>query len=206
VRTAGVGECWVDERISGISTEKGAIIGLAAHPGRVDVHITARARSKAAAQDILDHTETAIMERLGDAVYGVGDDTLEEVVLRILRRSHLPLVIIEVGTEGALSAALAAHGEPFRAGIVLPAPLGNPEIERLMHQSQKAHNAQVALGVALRPDPKGQILTCLLDAAEKQERLERTYGGPSASASAWAASVALNLLRRRLTRGSKHHA
>jgi nicotinamide-nucleotide amidase len=206
VRTAGVGESWVDERISGISTEKGAIIGLAAHPGRVDVHITARARSTAAAQDILDRMQTAIVECLGDAVYGVGDETLEEVVLHILRRRHLALVVLEVGTGGALSAALAPHGEPFKAGIVLPGPLGKPEIERLMRQSQKSFEAQVALSVVLRPEPKGHQVTCLLHAPDKQERLERVYGGPSGSSSAWATSVALNLLRRRFGRDSMHHA
>ena len=85
------------------------------------VRITAKAASEAEAVSILDDEESRLRDLIGDIVFGTDDDTMESVVLDLLRDRGLTLALAESLTGGLISARLVNHpgcSEVFRGGIV----------------------------------------------------------------------------------------
>ncbi len=197
-RTAGVGESWVDDRIQDLEQANNPIIGLAAHAGRVDIRATAIAENEHEAESTLAELETILRERLGSAVYGTDEDSLEAVALDILSRLDMRLVVVESGTSGALGQALAPYAGPFLAGVALPHGSTEEIVESELSETMRHRYATTGLGLILAPRGKQQQLVCHFMTPEGSERLERSYGGPPASAPHWAVSLALNLIRKRL--------
>jgi nicotinamide-nucleotide amidase len=69
----------------------------------VDVRLTAVDRSRSAATRRLDRLERVLRRRLGAAVYGCEQESLEEVVGRALARRRLTLAVAESCTGGLVS-------------------------------------------------------------------------------------------------------
>jgi molybdopterin-biosynthesis enzyme MoeA-like protein len=198
VRTAGVGESWIDDRIQDLEKSSNPTIGLAAHMGRVDIRITAKADDEAAAEQMIAPVVETLRERLGSAIYGTNEESLEAVVLEILTRDGARLVVVESGTAGALGNALSAYAGSFLGGLILPHGTPEEKVEEELSASMERYGAAVGLGLTLAPQGSQYVLNCCLVAGGESERLERSYGGPPSSAPRWAVSLALNLLRKRL--------
>jgi nicotinamide-nucleotide amidase len=99
----------------------------------IKVRIVAKCDDEAAAQRILDAEESLIRRLLGDAVFGIDDQSMEAVVLDLLRRQGLTLAVAETVTGGLLSERLSAVDwamETFRGGKVAPGRRAEPA-ERL---------------------------------------------------------------------------
>ncbi|MDH5606280.1 MAG: molybdopterin-binding protein, partial [Anaerolineae bacterium] len=69
LRTAGVGESVIDEKISDLEEGYNPTVGLAAHAGSVDVRITAKAQSEEEADQLIGPVEAELRKRLGDWIY-----------------------------------------------------------------------------------------------------------------------------------------
>jgi hypothetical protein len=198
VRTAGVGESWIDDRIQDLEKEINPVIGLAAHSGRVDIRITATAESETQAESMLAELVATLRERLGSAVFGIDDVSLEGVALDILAAQNLQLVVVEAGTSGALGMKLAPHAGSFLAGLVLPHTSSEEMVKDELIAVMQQRSASAGLGLSLAPRGNQQHLVCHFVSPEGSERLERSFGGPPANAPQWAVSLALNLIRKRL--------
>jgi len=198
VRTAGVGESWVDDRIQDLEKSSNPVIGLAAHAGQVDIRITATAESEKQAESMLTKLVAILRERLGSAVYGIDEDSLEGVALNILDRQNLQLVVVESGTSGALGKTLAPQGGCFLAGLTLPHGSSEEKVESELDEAMRLRGASIGLGLTLAARGDQQHLVCRFVSPAGSERLERSFGGPPASAPQWAVSLALNLIRKRL--------
>ena len=61
--------------------------------------------------------ETEIRQRLGVYIYGVDDESLEEVTARLLLQHNYTLALVETNTAGAVAAWLRAT--PFAAALHL---------------------------------------------------------------------------------------
>jgi len=99
----------------------------------IKVRIVAKCDDEATAQRILDAEESLIRRLLGDVVFGIDDQSMEAVVLDLLRRKGLTLAVAETVTGGLLSARLSALDwamETFRGGKVAPCRGAEPA-ERL---------------------------------------------------------------------------
>jgi nicotinamide-nucleotide amidase len=199
LRTAGVGESFIDDGIQDLEHLKNPTVGLAAHAGRVDIRITAKAEDEKKALRMIADLEETLRGRLGDAIYGTDDESLEAVVLRILEQRAWCLVVVESGTAGALGQALASPKGPFCAGLILPHQTPEAEVEEALRDAMKRHAAEIGLGLTLSPVDQQQQLVCRLVTPEIDERLQRSFGGPPKNAPRWAASLALNLIRKRLS-------
>ncbi len=110
LRTCAVGESNVDRAIGDLMATSNPTVGLAAHAGQTDVRITAKAESAAAAEALIAVTERTVRERLGIAVYGVGEESLPEVVGRLLQEKDLQLGVLDTLTGGKVADELAAAG------------------------------------------------------------------------------------------------
>ncbi len=107
LRTCGIGESSIDDKIADLMQGSNPTVGLAAHPGQTDVRITAKAQSEEEADRLIAQVEAKIRERLGLAIYGVGRARLEEVVVDLLRRRGLTIALLETNTWGLIARRLA---------------------------------------------------------------------------------------------------
>lgn len=83
-------------------------IAFLASAGEIKVRITAKARDRAAAAALIDPMDTEVRERLGEAVFGVDDETIERVIIGVLTDRGLTIGTAESMTGGLISAALTS--------------------------------------------------------------------------------------------------
>ncbi len=199
VHTAGVGESSLDDRIQDLERLANPTVGLSAYPGRVDVRITAKAEHSSRAAAMIEQVETEVRTRLGKAVFGVDKDTLEDVALRAAEGRGWRVTTVEHGTHGTVSAALAQRGGSYLGGEVLSGEVDTEALVLALGRRCREVGAEVGLGVSLALQAGRARLMLVLRSPEGEERLERSYGGSPVSAPTWAATIALDLLRRRLS-------
>jgi len=191
IRTAGLGESAIDERIQDLERTPNPTVGLSAHPGRVDVRVVARASDARACTAILDSAEATLRARLGSAVYGLDDVSLESIVAIGLEKRGWSLIGVEAGTGGALAAALSGY-----AAASLErrnAPLSPEEMESVVARAPAA-----GIALSLRQEGSRFRLDLLTATPEGRDRGQHFYGGSPENAPFWAVSLALDALRRHL--------
>jgi len=153
LRVAGVGESWLDERIQDLERMTNPTVGLAAHPGQIDIRITAKGDTEEDVQEGISQVEASLRQRLGDLIYGVDDDTLPGVVLAALEEKHWPLRVLEYGTAGALQSTLADVPGPFAGGEFYRS---TPADFNLLQELQELRNRTqdpILLGLVCAPAP-----------------------------------------------------
>ena len=111
LRTWGESESGLNERLDSLIVELDGVGNptlafLASGWDGLKVRITARAESDAACQVILDQWEARVREVIGSLVFGVDDDSMESVVLDMLRARGLTLGLAESVTGGLVAARL----------------------------------------------------------------------------------------------------
>jgi competence/damage-inducible protein CinA-like protein len=195
---AGVGESQIDEKIADLEKLTNPTVGLAAHPGIVDVRLTAKAESADRAKEMLAELEVQARERLGDWVYGADDETLSRAVLNEVAAKEKWLAVIEKGLDGAVIKALTGHGNAFVGGEILNASVQTKPLKELTQQYAKEVNADLVLGVELRTGEKKHALEIAVLGLKKEHFFPLSYGGHILAASEWAANLALSVLRREL--------
>ena len=87
----------------------------------IKVRLTAKADSTAAVQELLDIWDRRVREVVGDVVFGVDADTMESVVLDLLRSRGLTLGLAESVTGGLVAGRLtnvAGSSDVLRGSIV----------------------------------------------------------------------------------------
>lgn len=198
LRTAGVGELWLDDHIQDLEHLSNPSVGLAAHPGRVDIRITAKAADLRTAEEMIGEVEATIRQRLGVAIYGIDDESLEAAALSAVEQRGWRLVVAECGTNGALADGLSQLSDEFAGGKILPQVEGSEDLEQALAQAQTDHSVEIGLGLTIRKEAERFLAVILLHTPQGDVRKERYYGGPPVYAVKWAVSAALDLLRRRL--------
>lgn len=199
IHTAGVGESQIDAQIDDLERLNNPTVGLAAHSGQVDVRITAKALSEAEADELIHGIEEVVRQRLGKWIYGVDEETLEEVALRVIEKRNWSLAIVEAGLAGELTRRLAAVPPPtqnvFRGGEVLTELPAADELLTLAERYRQTRSADVGLGVAIYPGREKQDVQVVLIMPEGQQQFLRPYGGPPEYAPRWAINHSLDLIR-----------
>jgi nicotinamide-nucleotide amidase len=224
LRTAGIGESMLDDAIGlELLEASNPTVGLAAHAGQVDVRITAKAETEAAADVMIAGFEARIRERVGDYVFGVDGETLEAALAGVLTQAGMQIATLEAGLPPTVSKRL----ERVVGGLLVGSErLDDPAAVRVMlhaaglavagegmralAEAAARHMAQIApntVGVAVISDPSRTE-----DHADKDEgsafavcvgdvMRSRSYGFGGASEDAvrwsatWALSAAWQMLR-----------
>jgi nicotinamide-nucleotide amidase len=216
LKTAGIGESMLDARIGDdLLNASNPSIGLAAHTGQVDVRITARASDEAQADLMIAGMETQLRERIGQFVFGVNNERLEDVLIALLKQQAWKLAIVEAGINGAVSRRLreSAFFEPHILDQVSeypnPAALNTqPGLElRLIAESaaQSANQDGVAsIAIVSQPDVAGDqadrtpataVAVCVDGQVQSREY---GFGSQAEVASAWVSSWSLAMIWRAL--------
>ncbi|MGB8645747.1 MAG: CinA family nicotinamide mononucleotide deamidase-related protein [Anaerolineae bacterium] len=210
LRTCAVGESVIDHKIADLETSSNPTVGLAAHPGQTDVRITAKAQTRVEAEKLIREMEVQVRERLGDAIYGEGNETVQEVVARLLAANNARVALVESNTQGQIAEQLRVTPEGSR---ILAASTVLDRVETVDEASATAL-AQAALaqsGAALalailstldaNVDMYGQTTgQTAMAVASARGITARTYtiGGAGNLAQNWTAIRALDLIRKAL--------
>lgn len=121
LRTTGLGESMLEERIAGglrQSVAAGLEVGYCARPGQVDVRLLARGVD---CTELVRDAEQSIRRDVGSGVFGEGDDELEEIVVRLLTQRNQTLALAESCTGGCVANRLtnvAGVSAVFLRGLV----------------------------------------------------------------------------------------
>ena len=103
LRTTGIGESVVEEKIGGPLqrwVEAGLDLGYCARPGQVDVRLAARG---ADAERQGQEAEAIVRGLIGPYIYGVEDEDLETVIVRLLTERKATLALAESCTGGCIA-------------------------------------------------------------------------------------------------------
>ncbi len=100
LRTCGLGESWVEERLAPVLPPffaRGLEIGYCARTGEVDIRLVARGGQ---AEALVREAESETLRLLGDHVFGRDDEQLEEVIVRSAAAQGVRLALAESCTGG----------------------------------------------------------------------------------------------------------
>ncbi|WP_299027921.1 CinA family nicotinamide mononucleotide deamidase-related protein [uncultured Thermanaerothrix sp.] len=197
LRTAGVPESQIDEWLADYERFSNPTVGLSAHPGMVDIRITAKAASEAEADQMIETLASEIRPLLGQALYGEDNETLASVVAKLLRTLNWSLNLLECGLNGALTQTIEHALDKFNAEIrQAPCPEERPSVEG--ESALFEEPADVFLIASLKGDPDKAELDLYLRTPGVQKSEKRYFGGPPLNRPIWATNVTLDFLRRTL--------
>jgi nicotinamide-nucleotide amidase len=144
LRTCGMSESAVNQAIQDVMKRGKPAVGLTAKPTGVDIRIMAREAGPERSQAAIEKTEAEIRERLGDAVYGVDDQELEEIVGALLKQRGQKLSIAESCTGGLIGARItnvAGSSEYFEHGVVVYSSRSKTELLGVPAETIERHGA-----------------------------------------------------------------
>ena len=121
LHTFGMSESDVNMAIQDVLKKRSPRLGLTAKETGVDVSIFAGESSGALSQTLIEKTESAVRKKLGDVIYGVDGQRMEEVVGALLKQRRLTIAVAESCTGGLIGARItniAGSSEYFERGVV----------------------------------------------------------------------------------------
>lgn len=196
---AGAGESQVDEWIGDLETSPNPTVGLLAHPGIVDIRVTAKAASLAQAGRMISEMAGKIRERVGDAIFGEDADTLEGAVAALLHLQGKTLLVAGDGSQSAIVDRLVSTGSKSVVACDLPeSPIR--QMALALQQEIGPRDERIGLAMALTDSEQheGNRLAVAFVTAANISMDARQYTGPEGSIPTWAANFALNYLRLNL--------
>jgi len=122
LKIAGRMESSVDRRIQDLYATEGIELTILAGSSQIELHLRAEGQDDGEARHRLDALDDRITERLGHDVLGRDDETLPEVVGRMLVSRGATVATAESCTAGLLAATLtraAGSSAWFRGGLVV---------------------------------------------------------------------------------------
>ncbi len=121
LKVYGVGESAVEEQIHHLLGSTNPTIATYAKRDGVHVRLTAKAADRDEAETMLAPLEAEVRRILGNAIYGVDDETLPGVVGALLRERGMRLAVMESCTGGLLGSVItdvAGSSGYFVGGVI----------------------------------------------------------------------------------------
>jgi nicotinamide-nucleotide amidase len=205
IKCFGAGESAVEAMLPDIVRRgRDPLVGITVHEATITLRIAARGRDEAECQDKIAGTETIIRECLGDLVFGVEDEELEDAVVAAVARAGWSLATSEIGTAGQVAALLAAAAMRsrgvYRGGTVLPTTTAEASAEALARRAREAFAADLGLGIgpARQADGGREMVAIAIASNTGIETAEHIIAGGPPVAMARAAKTAINGVRQRV--------
>jgi nicotinamide-nucleotide amidase len=226
LRTFGLAESSAMQLLDGLAESyEGVSLAYRIHFPEVDVKVMARSSSQANAREIAVRAAADAKARLGDVVYGEGDDTLPDIAGRACRARGYRVALAESCTGGLISHLLTASPGASEFLIGSAVVYANSAKTRLLGVSEDTLRGHGAVSAEVAAEmAEGSRRLCETDvgvavtgiagpgggSAEKPVGLvywavshpggtimkDRVFGGGRAEVQSQAAHSALDLLRR----------
>jgi nicotinamide-nucleotide amidase len=154
LKTYGLPESAVAEKLDGIDRQfAGVTLGYRACFPEVEVKVRARAGTPTEARELAMRAVSEVRARLGDIVYGEGDDTFPDVVARAVRARGFKLAVAESCSGGLVGHLLTREpaSDYFVADVVTyanAAKTGLIGVSEDMLRGHGAVSAEVAAAMA----------------------------------------------------------
>jgi nicotinamide-nucleotide amidase len=227
IRCAGIGESAAAERIDDLFVaSSNPSIAYLATGGEVKIRVTAKAPSAAEAEELSAPIVAQILARLGDLVFTVEDEELEEAVGRLLKASGRTVACAESLTGGGIvrrltavpgaSAYVAGGAVTYSAEAkqrVLGVSAATIRTHGVVSEAcaremaagvRRLFGADVAIAVTgvagpepLEDQPPG-LVWLALDATDRSHAYRREWSGEREQVRRWTEQAALDLIRRSL--------
>ncbi|MBC8418884.1 MAG: CinA family nicotinamide mononucleotide deamidase-related protein [Desulfobacterales bacterium] len=171
LKVVGIGESGVDRLIGDlIRPGQNPEVGLLASQGEIKIRIAAVADGERGAQALIEPVETEIRSRLGNKIFGQGDDTLEGVIDSLLNKKDLTLALLETFTAGlAANRLFTAPSSRLLQSCVIP---DQKRVAEYLCQGNVVLEESAAITAALKVKEKGRadVGLALLGFIEGKER------------------------------------
>jgi len=120
----GVGESTAEQMLGELTARgRDPEVGITVHEATITLRITADGADASECQAKIVDTRQIIHEKLGDLVFGVEDEELEHIVVRLLNERGFTLSTAESGTGGLLAHRLTEvddFEQCYLGGVVVP--------------------------------------------------------------------------------------
>jgi nicotinamide-nucleotide amidase len=192
LHVAGMGESNVDELVADFEKYNNPTVGLAAHPGLVDIRITAKAASQAQAMEMISPIETEIRQRLGVKIFGTDDATLPDALNELIAFHHLTFDLFFANSLKSVGQDLEQYPF-FHERTEIPdalAAIGQPDDS--LYNDGKAHDYLILFQES---DQNRQLFKMNLHLSGKLYQNTRSFGGHPALYAAWARNQILSFIR-----------
>jgi competence/damage-inducible protein CinA-like protein len=193
LHTAGIGESHVDELIGELEKLENPTVGLLAHPGQTDIRITAKAESLELAEQMIEKLSQEIQLRLGDNIFGIDEDRLENVVHQQLVKLHCTLTIKHQGFDPNFLNRVTPQCFP---AILIQPVSGQPQTTE--HIQSKNDPSNISCTAILIKGTPISTLRMTLDTHTSTNTVDRSFGSAPEIASIWAENTILDFVRRKL--------
>jgi nicotinamide-nucleotide amidase len=121
LKTFGLPESAVNDRLAGIEERHGVVLAYRAHFPEIEVKVLARSADRASAERLSRIAADEVKSRLGDVVYAEGGITFAAAIGQLLREAKLTLGTAESCTGGLVAELLTEEGgasDYFRGAVV----------------------------------------------------------------------------------------
>lgn len=198
LHAAGVGESQVDEWIGDLETLINPTVGLLAHPGQIDIRVTAKAGSLEEADRMIEPIISQIKDRLGDNVYGRDADTIESVTQTRLTAVGWNFGLMEFGLDGELYRQLRLMPGFKEPPEISTNTCSSADLFTHLEKSMQKTRVQVGLAACYHPGLEKQELFLAVITPLGKFEMTRSYGGPPQSGIPFSINTAIDFLRRSL--------
>lgn len=184
LRTWGESESALNERLDPIIEEleqlgNPTLAFLASGWEGIKVRLTAKATTESEARKMLTLWEEKVRALVGDIVFGVDADTMESVVLNLLREHGWTLGVAESVTGGLVGGRLTAvpgASHTFRGGIISYASEVKFELLDVSHGPVVSEEAAVQMAVGAKKVLGSDVSIALTGVAGPEEQDGRPVG------------------------------
>ena len=225
LHTFGISEPDVESQMKAYTGREEPIkIMTLVHDGIVSINILATGKTRESAIKLSDRIEQDIRRELGNAVFGVGDETLEYAVAMLLKKYHKTIAVAESCTGGLVSDKLTnipGISEFFLEGVVaysnkakveiLGVPKSligkygavSPQVARAMAEGIKRRSSSdIAVGItgiagptgATKEKPVGLVYIAVASGNDVEVK-ECRFKGSRIDIKIFSANTALNIVR-----------
>lgn len=195
IHIAGMGESVVDTAIEEFEKLANPTVGLLAHPGIVDIRITAKANSEAEADRMIASIEKQIEGLFPNKIFGFDEDTLLGAVNQIARQKSASISIKSYGLDAVWSKLITANSDNA-IKVIQQAEL--PEALQSEFSTKDASSIQVdSCFIVENNECKMEFNLCT---NKYVNRYTYVYNGPTTQGPMWAANILLESIRQTLLR------
>ncbi|PKO17188.1 MAG: competence/damage-inducible protein A [Chloroflexi bacterium HGW-Chloroflexi-10] len=197
IHLSGAGESQIDEIIGDLELLSNPTVGLVAHPGEIDIRVTAKAISVEQADKMIAEIVQEIEHRLGNNIFGYNETSIEQVVANLAKTNNQRIAVISYAIGETLKTRLSAVDVLDDRTIILDHLPDTKELENLVKNLYKMVNPNIVLGIALANNGQGNCSLNLHMMNNDQLIIkQRSFGGHENLSISWAENTALDLIRR----------
>jgi nicotinamide-nucleotide amidase len=196
IHTIGLGESKVDELIEDLEKMDNPTVGLTAYPGQVDIRITAKAANEETANKLILPILNELGKRLGNNIFGQGDEKLSEKVRLIKEKTKKNLILFINNCSEELITEIS------QTGVFDQVIIKTTDSIFLENEIQTMYNipSDYSAGIDLEVNEDRKTLQIVMIISNKEIIKEtKNFSGHDSLVSQWAFNMFFDFLRRNLS-------